>query len=151
MNIITKPLADLTDEEYRACWYLNHRNLGYMMEDVQKFRKRSDCLTIMLWEGKLLGWALLVPTREPELQLGRYPRRVSKYSLQTYVRASERGKGLGTVLMDEVVMLYDSRPYVHPWNNTSGEFYSNYTVSCSKRARKYINQGKKRKRSRGLI
>lgn len=145
MNITTKSLLKLTPQEYRKCYSLNYRNNGYMQEFLKEHRNNPDAHAIMLNEEELfLGWALLVPVRQVHHEWGvtSYTKKMSKYSLQFYVRKTERRKGYGKILMDEALKI-DRRPFVWPHDFASGGFFANYSVTANKWERSYYMKKRK--------
>lgn len=121
-----------------------------MQECVVDVRAKSypdDAIAIMAWEyDKLLGWCLLIPTRNPSAcYVSKHAKSVSKYVAQFYVRVSRRGEGIAGTLMDEALR-YDRRPHVIPWGPRSAAFFAGYTVSTGRSQRRLINDAKRHKR-----
>lgn len=150
MNIVDKALPDLTRAEYKCVYSLNFGYNGYMQEFLVKRKNDPESRAIMIYRdepkaGSLLGWALLIPTRRIECRYGptRYSKRRSKYALQLYVRANQRRKGYARTLMQEALK-YDDRPYVWPHDLTSGDFYSNYSVTVNRFERRTFLKKRKR-------
>lgn len=146
MRIITKTLSELTDKEYKDCWYLNMRGSGMMMYSLMDNKKSPRSYAIMAYGGsKLLGWALLVPFED---EVGWFPtnyqRRHAKFVTQFYVRKSWRNKGIGSELMSEVKKI-EPVPVVIPHDPTSGNFFASHKVITDKYRRSIITKAKKRK------
>lgn len=141
MNITTKSLPELTPREYRDCYYLNYRKNGYMQQFLRENQFEYDSKAILLTEDRLLGWALLIPTRRVDRDWGPtdYSVKKSRYTYQVYVRKTERGKGYGHALIKEALKI-DPRPlFVWPHDNTSGIFYQKYhdKIICNAHERGY--------------
>lgn len=141
MEIIHKPLSQLTDNEYRACRNATLGDGGYMWYDIHYSRRRDDSHAIMLRGGYLYGWALLIPVNVPqEMYVTKHGKRVSKYTAQFFVRERMRGRGYGQILMNEVIDKYDPRPFVIPHDDKSGALFSKFRVSSEKEYRKYLKK-----------
>lgn len=151
MEIITKTLAELDSKQYRACYSLNMRTGGLMQESLMyaKDEYPAEAKAIMAWADEvLLGWVLLVPTKQKSaVWVSDYAKKVSKYTVQIYVRGSHRRRGLARTLMDEAIR-HDPRPHVVPWSDESYEFFSDYTVATESWRRVMMNRAKKNKRAR---
>lgn len=148
LKIKTKTVGKLDTKEYRACYRLNMGSNGLMRFCLVD--ERANCpesLAVMVWDGdRLMGWALMTPTTyRGETYLGAYARRTCKYSVQFYVRVSQRRRGVARRLMNEVLR-HDTRPFVIPWDSRSASFFADYTVSTDGYRRRLINAEKKKKR-----
>lgn len=139
MQVITKPVASLTPDEYRACRLANFGYDGYMMEELQRRRREKslDAIAIMLWDGpsdkasSLKGWTLLTPvSQKGMLSASRYICSKAKYTAQFWVKKQHRRQGLGTILMLEVKK-HDERPHVIPHDIKSVELFSKFKVRSS--------------------
>lgn len=138
MNVIVKPVEDLTQTEYRACYLANYGFNGYMREELTWCRKTPIArpgIAIMLWDGpadtpvSLKGWALLTPVRTWGLVgATRYTKSKAKYTVQFWVKQQYRKQGYGKLLMGEVKKL-DDRPHVFPHDDASAELFSSYQVT----------------------
>lgn len=83
----TKLVRNLTKDERRACGRLNLRSNGEMMYALHE---HPEGRVWMIWEdGRLQAWALTFPQKKHRI-------------VHTYVRYSERRRGLGTRLMRAV-------------------------------------------------
>lgn len=141
MNILVKNISDMTSTEYAACYKANYGTDGYMQEELQYCRwypDRRAGKVIMMWDGpadkvsSLKAWALLTEVRTHGLlAVSSYIKRVSKYSVQLWVKRQYRGRGYSKILMNEVIRL-DPKPNVFPHDRRSASLYSQYSVSCAK-------------------
>jgi GNAT superfamily N-acetyltransferase len=113
----SKLLKNLTDEEYKRCYYLNFRHNGMMQSSLSWERKNhpSTARAVMVEEdGNLLGWALIFganPGRQREVHF--------------YVRKQYRRKGVGTILMKKV--WHHTSPHemrVDPHDSASSGFFN---------------------------
>jgi hypothetical protein len=153
LKVVSKLLSELTPKEYKACLNLNMRSGGNMMYALSEHRKDADCHSIMLWDGdKLIGWALLVPTKLSSMWAWStpYAKKHSKYQAQFYVRTSERKKGYGGLLMKEVLKK-DPRPHVLPWDERSASLFANYPVTADGYRRRIITKVKTKKRKAAVM
>lgn len=131
--ILHKDVKDLTRGEYQAFYRANFGDEGYMQGELARCRHQGFYgRTISIWSDtkrrELLAWALLTPVREyGPLQVTRYTKTQSKYTVELWVKWKHRGKGYGKALMNEVYN-YDDRPNVLPHDEISEKFYSNYNV-----------------------
>ena len=130
MKIIEKLVLDMTGPELRQCRSLSLRADGLMCETLTEIRntepdrirkhrlkRRSRAWMIRDDSDKLLAWALITPLQERR-----------GYEAQFYTRKSERGKGYGTMLMNEVLK-YDRKPFVFPHDRKSGDFFKKHRRS----------------------
>lgn len=139
MQVISKPVASLTPNEYRACRLANFGYDGYMMEELQ-FRRLKKCdkaIAIMIWDGpddkisNMKAWSLITPvTQKGMLAASKYICSKAKYTAQFWVKRQHRRQGLGTMLMLEVKK-YDPRPHVIPHDTKSVELFSKFKVRSS--------------------
>jgi GNAT superfamily N-acetyltransferase len=125
MRLVAKALLDLTQKELRQCKSLSLRAGGLMCEDIRdwkeyetsginKLRRKTRVWMILEDDSdRLLAWALATPG----VKRG--------YTAQFYTRVTERGKGFGSLLMQEVLKL-DPKPYVYPHDKTSGDFFKKH-------------------------
>lgn len=137
MEIRHKKVSDLTPVEYRACYQANYGYIGYMQNELHFCRKYGDPgEVIMLWDGpddttrSLIGWVLLCPVRVEPYYASAHIRRVSKYTVNVWVKSKYRKQGYGKMLMDEVTKL-DPRPHVLPHSEASANLFSGYRVACT--------------------
>lgn len=149
MDIIVKDVPDLTKEEYRACYIANYRDWGYMQQTLIDNRYKPEAKAILLWDdsqsgmSRLIGWALLTPVDLGGLLAAtRYTKRVSKYTVQFWVKSHHRKKGYGKMLMNEVKKL-DPKPHVLPHDSKSAEFFSSYKVSVLRDDRVWLKRKNK--------
>lgn len=148
LKTITKRVAELTPREYKQCCSLTMRDWGLMMYSIQEERKdKIDSLAIMVKDGDtLVGWCLMTPIQHTgSIYVTKYARKVSKYSVQFYVRKKNRRQGVARTLMNEALR-YDTRPFVIPWDSRSAEFFADYTVTADRERRGLITKAKTRKR-----
>ncbi len=148
LKIITKRVQELTSKEYKQCCSLTMRHHGLMMYTVQEGRTYSqNYVAILAMEGDtLIGWALLTPTKESgQVFVSDYARKMSRYSVQFYVRKRYRRQGVARTLMNEALR-HDSRPHVIPWDSGSAAFFVDYTVTADRERRGLMNRQKARKK-----
>ena len=150
MKIIVKDVSELTPKEYAKCSEATLGARGMMQENLEWCRAGiepdgHECTgkAIMLYRGitsrsKLIGWVLIFPVRSwGGANASEWNRRKSKYSAMFFVDRKMRGKGYGTMLMNEVYK-FDARPHVYPWNYESGGFFENKNVSVDADDRDWI-------------
>lgn len=127
MNLVDKPLPELSIQEYRDAAKWNKHGEGTMREYLAKYRNDPLARAVLLYDGsELIGWALLTPIKyESQYAVSTYARRVSKVYAQFYVRTKYRKQGYGSLLMKEVLK-HDPRPNVSPWNIRSGAFFRKF-------------------------
>lgn len=133
MVISVKPIKELTNEEYRACLYTNFGIWGLMQRQLEI---ADEGYAIMLWDKpdstkrvNLIGWALMTPvTLNGAIAATRYTKRMSKYTVQVYVKTKYRRKGHGKTLMLEATKI-DPRPHVIPHDAKSAELFSSFKVT----------------------
>lgn len=94
MKIISKPIRELTQEEYDACKACSHGPNGGMcatlpiMREAAKYRSKA----VMVWDGPVLvGWALLVKLKD------------DRTTMQIYVRSSYRNQGIARKIVGRVM------------------------------------------------
>ncbi len=119
-----KHIYELTTSEYNACRRLCFGRDGDMYFHIAEFRQDPRAWVILLKypiDDRLIGWALVTPTA-----------RKRKRRAAFYVRATERNKGYGSLLMAEVRKIYP-KPIVFPHDKRSAAFlakyYNNVTAS----------------------
>lgn len=133
MEIMHKPVEDLTRGEYQALYRANFGDEGLMQGTLISCRNgESQGQTISLWaptkRRTLLAWAILTPVSTRGLMsASSWAMKQSKFSAQFWVKWQYRGKGYGKILMDEVHK-YDERPHVMPHDETSEKFFKNHRV-----------------------
>lgn len=109
-------VSELSPAELAACKRLTLKD-GLMRGSLNIARghrqDRSSRVVLIESEGRLLAWALVY--------------RVAKEPTEAhfYVRSSERRRGLGTRLMQEVRRC-TRRPQVHPHDSTSQSFFARF-------------------------
>lgn len=135
------PLIDISPEDYRKCSTLNAGSRGQMRSDVAflhrtKCKKTKVCL-VKNEADLLLGWALCFP------KYGfRYP------EAHFYVRAKYRKRGIGKILMREV--LKDNKKVrVCPHNIQSGVFFAEFRTSIIPQTDYWIKEGVKLRITKG--
>jgi len=107
-RIQTKLVKNLTDEEYRACRFLNLRGNGEMHWNLARLRneKNANARVYMIKEGgKLIAWSLVFGD-----------------CAHFYTRSTHRRKGYGTRLVKKVNKEHD-RPVVYAHDETAQEFF----------------------------
>lgn len=162
MEIRHKNVEDLTPLEYKACLAANYgpewsdNGGGYMYGELQECRSKDSDNTgrvIMLWDGpddsvkSLLAWCLMTPVRSwGNLWASEWNRKKAKYTCQFWVKRNHRKKGLGRILMDEVIKI-DPCPHVFPHNTAAAAFFVDYKVTASGSERRRLHSAKRRKKS----
>lgn len=134
MEITATALPNMSQDDFKKCSRLTFGAVnGYMHETMRLYRDDINSHAILIKEGgKVLAWGLLIPSRS----LGEYwgvtahGMRVTKYTLQIYVRVKERRKGYGTMIMNKAIRDFDPKPFVYPHNEVAGALYSKFTVSA---------------------
>lgn len=161
MQVYVSSVPNLSKEEYRAFYRANYGNGGYMRQILVDNRNSHNAvpywrhydpntLTISLWEDgdripeNLIGWCLMTPvrTRRSLVSGTEYTKRVSKYTVQFWVKRKYRKKGYGKQLMNEVLK-YDPRPHVIPHDEASGALFSNYKIVATRYDRQWLKTKRK--------
>jgi GNAT superfamily N-acetyltransferase len=135
LDIRHKDVADLTDAEFTACEKATFGWEGMMQGELRRCRREGYGKAVMLWKTTattktgLIGWALLTPVRlYGDLAATRWTMKVSKYTVEFYVKPEHREKGHGTTLVKLVKEHYDPRPHVLPHDRASSELFSKFDV-----------------------
>lgn len=152
-TVRTTTPRELTRAEVVILSRLSYRKSGYLWYDLRECINYDVGSVVICYDAdKVVGWALMVPTRPPagatfQGLVTEYGKRRCKYEAQFYVRSPYRKRGIGGVLMRAVNQI-EPRPWVYP-SPTNAGFFSKYTVSCENSYRKaYLNGYKKKSKSR---
>lgn len=146
LNVVVKPVPNLTPSERRRCAELSFGDTGYMVPMMKNEGNRDDCYAILALKGRMLaGWAMMIPTKylDEYWRCSPYARRKAVYSYQMFVRPRQRGQGLGKLLMVEGQKIC-LRPLVWPHDAPSGAFYANYDVVTDWDGRDHMTANKKK-------
>jgi len=117
MQIVTKPLSELTPKEWNRCSRQNYGINGDMYYVMREQRKdpRSKAIMLLDDDGKQVAWAL-----------GFYSsKRARKMRAMFWVTTRNRKRGYGTMLMDEVQKM-DRKPWVYPHSKESAALFKKY-------------------------
>lgn len=146
MQIKDKPVAELTNLEYRACYRANYGMNGYMQGMLVSARAGEYGHAILLWDGpedkmtSLIGWALLTPVNPDDIAGGtNYTLRRSKYTVQFWIKRQYRRKGHAKRLMFEVKK-HDPRPHVIPHDEVSAELFSSFDVTVQQNSQSWLKR-----------
>ena len=134
MEIRRKSVSELTSTEYRACYEacFNYEK-GYMKAELERCRLgKFPGEVIMLWDGpdnrtsSLVGWTMVQPVRlYGLLAVTKYVTTKSKVTAMFWIKQKYRGKGYGTLLMQEVKKI-DPNPHVMPHDVASGNLFGKF-------------------------
>jgi len=114
-KIQTKLVKNLTKDERLACGRLNMRSNGEMMYALQE---QPEGRVWMIWEdGRLNAWALAFSQKRHRI-------------VHTYVRYSERRRGLGTRLM-RAVNRREAEVKACPHDFASSCFYGKFEMPAA--------------------
>src|ERR1035437_5869029 len=121
--LISKSSGNLTEDEFRRCRKLTLNQEGVMSSNLYCSRreKRGDVALVQdPRTGQLLGWGLLAPPRKG----------YKRPEINVYVRANQRQKGIGKLVLEELLKLSEPykpyKPAVFPWDLASELFYGAY-------------------------
>jgi len=139
MKVIVSRVADLDHELYEKVYSLNLRESGYVRDNLRDaYRKKHEHSKVVIaMEGKrVIGWGLL-------FQRFHNKGIFKEYSVNFYVRKSERKRGIGNVLFAEVAGLLKKekrKGCVRIWSVDSERFY---TRNTSPHIRTFVSSGYK--------
>lgn len=126
MTIRSSLVKNLPQEQYQAAYSLNRRGKGFSRGHLRDVRRGQHTFSrlISAWEHKrLLGWCLLVQCLETEHVFTDILR---EYSINLYVRRSNRRAGVGRQLFGQCVRYLNShhnKGHVCIWSKDSEGFY----------------------------
>jgi L-amino acid N-acyltransferase YncA len=109
----------LTEREYRQCSQLTLRYDGVMLEALEEAHDMHDDVPVIQvrdMNRRLLGWAILIPTFSDLMEV------------HVYVRARDRRRGVGTLLMRRAERIVGGVG-VRPWDDVSRAFYRPFVES----------------------